>query len=159
LSNEQLRDRDLRFISLNQIYNLIQKNPVKIPYDKDLFNSLAYWRDTEGFELRLPYYRENATLYTDSDKMKAKPVKIDSYTEKMAGILKTEINLGYTKVRAIRLVSDESNERRKEIENKVRALVEEKEKKKQEEKKQGKKPFIRPRDAWGRFIKIVKNED
>lgn len=152
LSNEQLRDRDLKFISLNQIYNLIKKSPAKIPYEKNLFNSLAYWRDTEGFELRLPYYRENATLYTDNDKMKAKPVKIDSYSEKMAGILKTEIDLGYSKARAKALISNEYVERKKEIADKVRALAEETEKKE-------KKPFTRPRDARGRFIKIIKNED
>lgn len=140
LSNEKLRKKNMNFSSLNAIYGCVSKFPVKIPFDKELFSSLAYWRDKEGFELRLPYYLENATLYEDRDKIKAANVTLDYYEETKKAILDTKVEL-LKQADANRIVQGDYSRRQREVEERAKEF--------------GVKTFneLHPRDERGRFKK------
>jgi hypothetical protein len=137
--NAELKERNLDFSSLNAIYGSIHKIPVKIKYDKELFSSLAYWRDKEGFEMRLPYYLENATLYDDPEKEAAEKITLNHYQETKKAILDTKIEL-LKYEDANRIVQKDNSRRQREVDEKVR---------------EGNKAFneLHPRDELGRFKK------
>jgi hypothetical protein len=142
LGNEDLKKKNLQFSTLNSIYGSISKVPVKIEFDKELFSSLAYWRDKEGFEMRLPYYLENATLYDDPKKNEAGKVTLDYYEETKKAILATKIDL-LRRDEANIIVQKDYSRRRREIDEKVKEL--------------GQMTFneLHPRDEHGRFKKKV----
>ena len=156
VSNKEMKGRNYKFTTLNQTYRMLNKIPAKIKYHKDLFNSLAYWRDVEGFELRLPFYKENSTLYTEQEKTKAGKVEIEYYEEKVKGILDTKIDLGLTREKAVNLISKDRNRRQKKISEDLKAWREEQRKKAAEPKPKGVKVYWweRPRDSKGRFMKV-----
>lgn len=140
LNNKKLREKNLSYSTLNAIYVYLFKVPVKINYDKELFSSLAYWRDKEGFEMRLPYYLENATLYDDPKKNVAEKVTLDYYEETKKAILDTKIEL-LKQADANKIVQEDYERRRKEMENKANEL------------RMATFNELHPRDKFGRFKK------
>lgn len=142
LGNAKLKEKNLDFSSLNAIYRCISKVPVKIKFDKELFSSLAYWRDKAGFDMRLPYYLENATLYDDPKKNTAEKVNIDHYDETKKAILDTKIEL-LKHDDAYRIVQGDYFRRLREVEERVKKFLI--------------KTFneLHPRDEHGRFKKKV----
>ena len=134
--NSELLDRINDYSALNSIYGTIDKIPVKIPYHPELFNSLAYWMEDDGFSMRLPYYVENSTLYLNKHKKKAIEVSVEYYEEKVDTILKAKIKLGISKIKAQNLVESDYQRRSKELENRKKEYRKELERLKNEAKKE-----------------------
>ncbi len=103
----------VKMSALNNLYGVIHKTPVKIPYDVDLFNSVKYWELQEGFNLRLAYYRENSNLYT-TNKMKADPVYVDYFEDEKDIICKIKVELKDQK-EAMKLFDNEHSRKITEV--------------------------------------------
>ena len=148
LSNEELKEKvkHISFSSLNSIYSLENKSPVKLKYDSELFNSLSYWKEDIGFQIRLPYYLENSKLYTNNLK-KAKEIELDNIEDVRKKLREIKIDLGYNQPDAIKKVSKQYSDWCNRIE------------KEKKEYKNPPKVFNRPRDARGRFIKIENHDN
>jgi hypothetical protein len=174
-SNKELHEANYDFSTLNNTYRVLNKIPIKIPYDIQLFNSLSYWTEEDGFNLRYPYYLENSTLYENKKKLKAELVTIENFEEIKKKILEIPVNLGCTQQKALAIISKD-RQRRVDIltkrtrewekEHKAQIEAEKEEQRKREEAKQqqfqewlerSRQEFnrIHPRNAQGRFIKKV----
>lgn len=139
--------------ALNNIYGKISKIPVKIPFDQEMFESLAYWKEPEGLRTRLPYYLANKELHENYSLRIAKVSKDLDFEEEFKIIKEKGSNED-------KVVNDSNNLFNKIRNKRWKIIKQEKKEAKIKEREKADSWYaifnkLHPRGADGRFIKKV----